>query len=241
MPRVPPGSPEGSGCVLAPAVLAQAGPTCWIFSGVYGGAGFPSIFDGKKKTAGSWRGCSQAVVAVGSPLAARLPGPTGITLHHALFPSVCHRSVWLAHLSSSQPPCPTLPPSLGTLGWAPELLRELSGELLGLSLQHCNGSFLGFSFILFPSSCQAPFSHCTPAPELLQAILVLAVPSHLISFLHRFTGVLCQMSHWGTLCFLGCHWPVLLWGSTVLWLWARSPHRHRAAHRDLLLQKLPGL
>lgn len=49
MPRVPPGSPEGSGCVLAPAVLAQAGPTCWIFSGVYGGAGFPSIFDGKIK------------------------------------------------------------------------------------------------------------------------------------------------------------------------------------------------
>lgn len=180
-----------------------------------------------------------AVVAVGSPLAACLPGPTGITLHHALFPSVCHGSAWLAPHSPCAPCChhPWAP-----LGGVLSCWESSQGSCWVWLYSTAMGHFWGFPSTCFPP----PARHLSlTVPVLLscrlQAILVPAVPSHLSPFLHRFTRVLCQMSHWGTLCFPGCHWPVLLWGSAVLWLWARSPHRHRAAHRDLLLQKLPGL
>lgn len=66
-------------------------------------------------------------------------------------------------------------------------------------------------------------------------------PSQKPSPAGRSAGVLREMPHRGTLRLAGGHRPVLLRGSAVLRLRARSPDGHRAADRDLLLQKLPGL
>lgn len=77
-------------CQLLPR-CPKAGPGCWVSTGIClcGGAGFPSIFDGKRKmqAAGITVIRSWAVPAAGSPLAACLLGPTGIMQHHLVFPS----------------------------------------------------------------------------------------------------------------------------------------------------------
>lgn len=158
---------------------------------------------------------SWAVLAAGSPLAACLLGPAVITLHCLVFSS-CFARVSTAGL-------PQLPICLTPRGCLIALVPHAALNMsLGMLWCIWLSSTTMNHFWVFTSTCFPSPTRYLSLPTLACCRLhvLLAVLSHLTSLLPRSARVLCQMSHRGTLCFAGCHWLVLLWGSTVLWLWA---------------------